>query len=70
MEDIKLVKITDWNPIGVRTIGQLKNRWRDEVKGDLVKLRYWSQLVKDGKSCNDLVQKTETHGGLKKKKYN
>ena len=32
MEDIKLVKkITDWNPTGVRTKGQPKNRWRDEV---------------------------------------
>jgi len=30
MEDRKLVKkITDWNPIGVRTKGQPINRWRD-----------------------------------------
>jgi hypothetical protein len=30
MEDIKLFKITDWNPIGMRIKGQPKNRWRDE----------------------------------------
>jgi hypothetical protein len=39
MEDIKLVEnITDWNPVGVRTKGRAKNRWRDEVMNDLKKL--------------------------------
>jgi len=52
MEDIKLVKkITDWNPIGVRTEGQPMNRWRNEVINDFIKLklRNWIQLVKDRK---------------------
>jgi hypothetical protein len=32
MEDIKLVKMfTDWNPLGVRSKGRRKDRWRDEV---------------------------------------
>jgi hypothetical protein len=36
MEDIKLVKkITDRNPVGARTKGQPKNRWRDEAINDL-----------------------------------
>jgi hypothetical protein len=50
MEVIKLVEnITDWNPIGVRTSGRTKNRWRDEVINDLdkLKLRNCSQIVKD-----------------------
>jgi hypothetical protein len=57
MNGIKLVKITDWNPIGVRTKGRPKNRWRDEVIHDLKKLRLrnWSQLVKDSKAWNDMV---------------
>jgi hypothetical protein len=39
MEDTKLVKkITVWNPIGVRTKGWSKNRWKDEVINDLEKL--------------------------------
>ena len=53
MEDIKLVKkITDWNPIGVRTKGQPMNRWRDEVLNDFskLKLRNWIQLFKDRKA--------------------
>ena len=67
MEDIKLVrKITDWNPIGLRTKGQPKNRWRDEVINDLkkLKLRNWIQFVEDRKAWNDLVQKTKTHAWL------
>jgi hypothetical protein len=38
MEDIKLVKkITDWNPIGIRTEGLPKNKRRDETINDLKK---------------------------------
>jgi hypothetical protein len=52
MEDIKLVQITDWNPMGVRTKGRPKKRWRDEVINGLerVKLRNWSQIVKERKA--------------------
>ena len=40
MADTKLFKkITDWNPIGVRTKGWSKNRWIDEVINDLEKLK-------------------------------
>jgi len=52
MEDTKLVKkITDWNPIGIRTKGRSKTRWSDEAINDFkkVKLRNWIQLVKDEK---------------------
>jgi hypothetical protein len=40
MIDIKLVEnMTDWDPIGLRTKGQPKNRWRDKVMIDLKKLK-------------------------------
>jgi hypothetical protein len=39
MEDIKLVKITQWDPIGIRTKGQPQNIWRDEVIKDLKMLK-------------------------------
>jgi hypothetical protein len=64
---IKLVtKITDWNPLGIRTTGQPKNRWRDEVINDLkkLKLRNWIQLIKGRKASNDLMQQTKSHVGL------
>jgi len=66
MEDLKLVKITDWNPMGVRTKEWPKNRWRDEVISDLkkLKLRNWSQIIKEREAWNDLVQETTTHVGL------
>ena len=58
---MKLVgKITDWNQIGIKTKGRLKNRWRYEVKNDLkkMKLRNWSKSSKIKKAWNDVVQKT------------
>jgi hypothetical protein len=67
MEDMKLVKmITDWNPIGVRSIGRPKNRWSDEVVNDLkqLKLRICSHIIKVGKAWNYQMQKTESHVGL------
>ena len=66
MEDIKLVKkITEWDPIGIRTKEQPQNRWRDEVINDLkkLKLRNWIELVRDRKTWHDLVQKTKPHVG-------
>jgi hypothetical protein len=67
MEDMKLVKmITDWNPIGVRTMGRPKNSWSDEVLNDLknLKLRICSHIIKDRKAWNCLMQKTISHVGL------
>jgi hypothetical protein len=59
MEDIKLgKKITDCNPIGIRTKGRPKNRWRDEVINYFKKPEptNWIQLVNDTKAWNELVQ--------------
>jgi hypothetical protein len=44
-QDIKIVKnITDGNPVGVRTKGQPKNKWRGKIVDVLrtLKLRRWS----------------------------
>ena len=50
----------DWKPIGARTKGYPNNRWRDEIINGLekLKLRNWSQVVKERKACNDVVLKT------------
>jgi len=52
--------------VGLGTKGRPKNRWRDEVINDLMKLklRNWIQLVKDREAWNDLVGKTISHVGL------
>jgi hypothetical protein len=73
MEDIKLVKkITDWNPVGVRSKVSPKIRSRDEGINDLqkLKLRNWSQLIDERKALNDLVQRTKTHVGFQCQKKN
>ena len=59
-------KITEWNPIRMRTKGRPKNRWKDEVLNYLkeLKVKNWTYLVKDRKAWCELVQKTETHKGL------
>jgi len=66
VEDINLVKITDWNSVGIGTKGRPKNRWRDDIIKDLtkLKLRNWIQLVKDREVWNGLVGKTRSHVGL------
>ena len=52
MEDIKLVmKITDWNPTGIRTKGRSKNRWSEVINYlKKLKLSNWIQLIKDEKA--------------------
>lgn len=49
MADTKLFKkITDWNPVGVRTKGRSKNRWIGEIINDLEnrKLRIGAKFSK------------------------
>ena len=53
METTKTVrKITEWNPIGKRSKGRPRNRWKDEVLNDLktLKLKNWTYLVTDRKA--------------------
>jgi hypothetical protein len=67
MEKTKIVrKITEWNPIGMRSKGRPRNRWKDELLNDLKKLKVknWTYLIKDRNVWCELVQKTETHRGL------
>jgi hypothetical protein len=66
MEKTKTVrKIMEWNPIGMRSKGHPKNRWKDDVLKDLNKLKVknWTYVIKDRKAWYELVQKTKTHKG-------
>jgi hypothetical protein len=59
-------KITEWNPIGMRSKGRPRNRWKEEVLNDLktLKAKNWTYLVKDSRAWCELLPKTETHKGL------
>ena len=64
MECNKLVNnMNDWNPLGVKTKRRPKKRWRDEVVNDLKRLKLinWSQIVRNRKAWNDMVQRTKPH---------
>jgi hypothetical protein len=59
-------KITEWNPIAMRTKRHPKNRWKGEVLNDLkeLKVKNWTCLVKYRNTRYKLVQKTKTHKDL------
>ena len=61
MEDIRVVKkVTGWSHNGLSSKERQKIRWIDEVISHLKKinLRNSSQIFKDRKVWNDLVQRT------------
>ena len=70
--EVKLVKIIDWDSIGIRTKGRPKNRWRDEAIHDLKKLnlRNCIKFVKGRKVWSHLVQKPNCHVGFQYQKEN
>jgi hypothetical protein len=41
-------KITEWNPIGMRSKGRPRDRWKDEVVNDLKKLKVKNWTEKHG----------------------
>jgi hypothetical protein len=67
MEDERNVKrLTQWKPIATRPSGRPKTRWQDDVLKDIktVKIRSWTQLVKDRKNWSEIVEQAKTHTGL------
>ena len=56
----------EWNPVGIRSKGRPRNRWKDEVLNDLkeLKAKNWTYVVTDRNTWCELVQNTETHRGL------
>jgi hypothetical protein len=67
MEDERNVKrLTQWKLIATRPIGRPRTRWQDDVlKGiKAMKIRSWTQLVKDMKKWSEIVDQAKTHTGL------
>jgi len=52
--------------MGTRPVGRPRQRWQEDVTGDLKKLKVknWKEKAKDRRSWRDLVEKAKTHKGL------
>jgi hypothetical protein len=67
MENERNVKrLTQWKPIATRPSGRPTTRWQDGVLKDIktMKIRSWTQLVKDRKKWSEIVEQAKTHTGL------
>ena len=58
-------RIFEWTPMGKRSGGQPKNRWRDKVLQDIraVAVKNWTIVAMVRSAWHDLVEKSKTHGG-------
>jgi hypothetical protein len=59
-------RISEWKPIGKRSLGRPRLRWFDDVCDDLkvLKVRNWKELATDRNVWNDLSEEAKTHKGL------
>jgi len=59
-------KLLDWKPMGIRPIGRPRQRWQEDVKEDLKKLKVknWKEIAEDRRTWGDLAEKVKTHKGL------
>jgi hypothetical protein len=55
-----------WKPIATRPSGRPRTRWQDDVLKDIktMKIRSWTQLVKDRKKWSEIVEQDKTHTEL------
>ena len=59
-------KLLDWKPMGTRPIGRAQQRWQEDVREDLKKLKVknWKETVLDRRTWTDLAAKAKIHKGL------
>ena len=55
-------KIYKWQPLATRPVGRPKNRWDDDVKNDLRKMKItkWSELAHDCLEWKKIIEKAKT----------
>jgi len=59
-------KLLDWKPMGIRLVGRPRQRWQEDVREDLKKLKVknWKEIAQDRRTWRDLAEKAKTHKGL------
>jgi hypothetical protein len=67
MEEYRMERrIFEWNPMGKRSRGRPRNRWREEVLKDIrvQVVKNWTKVVMYRWAWHELVEKSKTHRGL------
>jgi hypothetical protein len=62
----EVTRIYKWKPLASRPKGRPKNRWEDNVRMDLqkMKIKNWKRSVLDRDSWRATVERTKTHKEL------
>ena len=59
-------KLLGWKPMGIRAVGRPRQRWQEDVMGDLkeLKVKNRKETAKDRRTGRDLAERAKTHKGL------
>jgi hypothetical protein len=60
--NIKVKKVYEWSPALTRSLGRPKNRWEDDVKSDMTRMKIanWKDCIRNQIKCKKLVEKAKT----------
>jgi hypothetical protein len=55
-------KVYEWSPALTRSLGRPKNRWEDDVKTDITKMKItnWKNCIKNRSKRKEFVGKAKT----------
>jgi hypothetical protein len=55
-------KVYEWSPVLTRSIGRSKNRWEDDVKSDITKMKItnWKDCIRNRSRWKEFVEKVKT----------
>jgi hypothetical protein len=61
-EEIMVKRVYNWIPMLTRPLGRPKNRWEDDIKNDMKKLKIknWTSYIQDHKSWKLYAEKAKT----------
>jgi len=56
------IKVYEWSPALTRSVGRPKNRWEDDVKRDMTRMKItnWKDCIRDRSKWKKLVKKAKT----------
>jgi len=63
MADNSMVnKVYEWAPVLTRSLGRPKNRWEDDVKSDITKMKItnWKDCIRHRPKWKEFVEKAKT----------